>query len=108
MNEANTAAAGGYTLEGTIGRLSPNPTDPSCKTLSPLYRLYNGKDHFYTTSESEAINAGKSGYHSEGTTGYCVLAESDCDSTLKLNRFTNCFCTCTVFSSNYCICSFDF
>ena len=42
----------------------------------PLYRYWNGKDHFYTTNPNEIGTTvpgvtGKHGYKSEGVTGYC-------------------------------------
>jgi Repeat of unknown function (DUF5648) len=40
-------------------------TTPTTATV-PLYRLYNGRDHFYTTSATEA---GSSGYGAEGVAG---------------------------------------
>nr|WP_231503762.1 hypothetical protein [Paenibacillus sp. 1-18] len=35
----------------------------------PLYRYYNGTDHFYTTDFNELGN-GRSGYSLEGIAGY--------------------------------------
>ncbi len=36
----------------------------------PLFRLYNGTDHFYTTSETEKVSAEAGGYKSEGISSY--------------------------------------
>lgn len=57
----------GQTVEGTIGYLSQVSTCGS----RPLYRLYNGSNHFYTVSEAERDNAVNSlGYSFERIAGY--------------------------------------
>lgn len=85
-SEATRAAGIGYKLEGSLGKIVPNPTDPTCLTLRPIYRNFNGRDHFYTTDELESVNSGSLGYRSEGITGYCALFEGACGATLKMHR----------------------
>ncbi len=55
--------------------------------LTPLFRLYNGKDHFYTTSESERDSAEKGGYNFEGIA--CYVDSSQVDATVPLFRLYN-------------------
>lgn len=40
----------------------------------PLYRFYNGQNHFFSTSYDEGINAG---YGSEGIAGYVYLSANN-------------------------------
>jgi len=59
----------GYRKEGVEGFLFKE----SSPVLSPVYRLYRGRDndHFYTTSKSERDNAHRNlGYKKEGIIGY--------------------------------------
>lgn len=82
----------GYVLEGTIGKVAANkPTIVNCENLTPIYRYYNGYDHFYTTNKQEGIDSGQYGYRSEGITGYCSPTENYCNATLKLHRCVNQF-----------------
>ncbi len=58
----------GTTLEGVMGYIA---TAAGTAGSIPLYRLFGGGDHFYTTSAAERDNAiNNLGYASEGVAGY--------------------------------------
>ena len=91
INEIGTAVPGhlgkhGYTSEGTACQIH----DTQVPSSVPLYRYYNGHDHFYTTNANEIGTTvpgvtGKHGYKSEGIAGYCFphdTAQSDGDTPL--------------------------
>ena len=64
---ASPACEGGGTLEGVMGYIA---TGAVCGSR-PLYRLYGGGDHFYTTSPTERDNAVSAfGYVVESVAGY--------------------------------------
>ncbi len=61
-----------YTSEGTAGYIH----DTQDSGTIPLYRYFNGHNHFYTTNSDEIGTTvhgvtGKHGYKSEGIAGYC-------------------------------------
>ena len=77
IHEIGTAIPGhlgkhGYRSEGTAGRIH----DTRVWGSVPLYRYWNGREHFYTTNHHEIGTTvpgvtGKHGYKSEGIAGYC-------------------------------------
>ncbi len=78
----------GYTSEGIACKLSSSPGTG----LVPLYRYFNGVDHFYTTTSSEIgttkVGAiGKHGYKSEGIAGYC--SSTHVSSSIPFYRYWN-------------------
>lgn len=69
-------AAGGYLSEGAACMLSTK----TVYGLVPLYRYFNGNDHFYTTNGAEIGTTtpgvvGNSGYKCEGIAGYCLPSQ---------------------------------
>ncbi|BCW87893.1 hypothetical protein sos41_10250 [Alphaproteobacteria bacterium SO-S41] len=65
--ERNEMRRSGFNLEGALGYIS----DRQVGGTTPLYRLYNGSDYFYTTSSSERRSAMRNGgYDDEGIAGY--------------------------------------
>ncbi len=85
---AGVVGKGGYKSEGRACTLSSSPNNG----LSPLYRYWNGKDHFYTTNGKEIGTTkigvvGKFGYKSEGIAGYCY--NTWIPTTLPLYRYWN-------------------
>ena len=79
-HEIGTDVAGvtgkwGYKCEGIAGYVSPS-AEQGCV---PLYRYYNGKDHFYTQSSQEigTITPGLMGHHGHKCEGIaCYLFSS--------------------------------
>lgn len=71
------AGRNGYVLERIEGYIYP--TDPfkvpaqRNPAVVPLYRYYNGSDHFYTTDYSE-LGSGRNGYVLEKIEGYVLQA----------------------------------
>lgn len=62
----------GYTSEGIQCLIYTKQVEGSV----PLYRYFNGQDHFYTTNSNEIGTTtpgqvGRYGYKSEGIAGYC-------------------------------------
>lgn len=82
INEIGTATHGqighhGYTSEGTQCVIRKWLVTGSV----PLYRYYNGADHFYTTNTNEIGTTtpgvtGRHGYRSEGIAGYCFPSQA--------------------------------
>ncbi len=71
-SEAGNATGGGYVREGVGFFAFANQSDPP-NTISTIavFRLYNGRDHFYTTSEVERdVAIANSRYVSEGVGFY--------------------------------------
>ena len=76
----------GTAVPGRIGKHGYKSEGIACKILNrgvpgalPLYRYWNGADHFYTTNAAEIgvtrpRQKGKHGYTSEGIAGYCFPA----------------------------------
>jgi len=58
-------ALSGYIFEGDLGLVSTVPQTG----LVPLYRYFNGRDHFYTTNFG-VLGGGKGGYQLEGIEAY--------------------------------------
>ena len=91
INEIGTATPGqagnhGYTSEGTQCVIRRGQVSGSI----PLYRYWNGNDHFYTTNANEiGVTTpgakGNHGYTSEGTAGYCF--PSQVQNTIPLYRY---------------------
>lgn len=74
-NEIGTVTHGhrghhGYISEGTAGFCYPSSAQGRCGVL-PLYRSWNGYDHFYTTDFNEALRASNS-YKMEGIACYVL------------------------------------
>ena len=77
IHEIGTATPGrqgnhGYVSEG-VQCIIHTRQDPN---TIPLYRYWNGRDHFYTTNSNEIGvttpgHVGNHNYRSEGITGYC-------------------------------------
>ena len=68
----------GYKFEGIAGSIY----QAAGAGLVPLYRYYNNKEHFYTTSAGEIGTTtigetGKHGYHFEGIAGYCFASPAE-------------------------------
>ncbi|KAG6891436.1 hypothetical protein C0992_006695 [Termitomyces sp. T32_za158] len=83
-NEANRAAARGYTREGISSEIFRTQQ----RGTVPFYRLYSASatDHFYTTSASEANSAVQNlGYMSQGIAGY-IYPNGNCRDTVPLYR----------------------
>ena len=62
----------GYKSEGIVGSIHDTPD----RGTIPLYRYWNGLDHFYTTKSDDIGTTvvgvtGKHNYKSEGIAGYC-------------------------------------
>ena len=81
-------APAGHKAEGIACLLSPKKVFG----LVPLYRYYNGNDHFYTTNGGEigttTLGAvGNGGYKCEGPAGYCFPSQR-CGS-IPLYRYFN-------------------
>lgn len=93
INEIGTAKAGqrgryGYHSEGTQCTILKRQVHGSV----PLYRYFNGREHFYTTNANEigtttAGVLGKHGYRSEGVAGYCYPTQAHY--TIPLYRYWN-------------------
>lgn len=83
--EYNNAVSFNYVKEGIVGYVYPSTGNAQNdwskyggKDIgTPLYRLCNGKDHFYTTSFSEAESSKAYGYVLEGITGYIDSIDSN-------------------------------
>jgi hypothetical protein len=78
----------GYVSEGVAGYISAS----SGSGLVPLYRYYNGFEHFYTSNSAEIGTispgvVGNYGYASEGIAGYCY--GSPTSGTVPLHRYWN-------------------
>lgn len=54
--------------------------------LVPLYRLFNGKDHFYTCNKKEAESAASTDYHFEGKDGMALILDAQETGTVPLFR----------------------
>ncbi len=67
------AKSAGYTFEGIMGFIASSDD----ASTTPWRRLYNPTigDHFYTASDQEFSSATRSGYFSEGDTGYIYLSQ---------------------------------
>ncbi|MFW0862443.1 MAG: peptidoglycan DD-metalloendopeptidase family protein [Candidatus Komeilibacteria bacterium] len=70
VNQAESSM--GYSNHGAKYKWSTS----SYGTGVAIYRLWNGSDHFYTTSETERDNCVASGYTNEGVVGYLNPAMS--------------------------------
>ena len=82
-----SAAEIGTTTHGHLGRHGYRSEGTQCLIHNvqapgtvPLYRYYNGKEHFYTTNSHEIGTitpgvVGKHGYRFEGIAGYCYPSQ---------------------------------
>jgi|SRR5579863_967836 len=73
-------AQGNYHSEGTIAWIYSEMRSGT----KPLYRLYDGTDHFYTTSVEEIERAFAQGYRSEGQIGFVLSSQES--NTVPLYR----------------------
>ena len=78
----------GYSIEGVVGKVLIE----SFPGAEPLYRYWNGKDHFYTINSKEigtttVRNSGKGGYVCEGYEGFCFRKQIT--GTVPLHRYVS-------------------